>query len=173
MQYSFPPHSSRSRQAGFTLVEMLIVMALFSIMLVVVTQVFTTAVGVQNESKASSAVTRDGRYIMERLEYDVARATAIATPSGYGSANATTTLQMTVGGETYTYALASGNLQLTTTGTGTSVLNGNTVTVSGLNVQRYGIAAKSTVKVSLTITSKTLNNGQATVKTFTTTVGQR
>src|SRR5258708_14824797 len=68
-------------ERGFTLVEMLIYMGIFSLMLIALTQIFTSIIDVQLESQSNGSVSQDGQYILSRLSYDISRAQDIATPS--------------------------------------------------------------------------------------------
>src|SRR5690242_1060869 len=111
-----------NRQSGFTLVEAMIVMALLGVFLTALTGLFVRAIDVQNKSDAYLATVSDGRLIMARLDYDIARASAITTPASLGGSGAS--LVMTINSTTYTYAISGGNLQLTD-GSGTANLNGD------------------------------------------------
>ena len=162
--------TKRIKQAGFSLVELLIVMGLLSIMLMVITDMFTSVLNVQTESKTNAAVSQDGRYILARLSYDLNRAASISTPATLGASGST--LAIVIGGTTYTYTVSGGNLQLTNI-FGTNNLNGSDTTISGFNVQRLGIASKDSVRLSFTVTGKATPNQGAETKTFTTTVGRR
>src|SRR5688572_24260327 len=95
MMRIFHARTSRS-QKGFSLVELLIVMGLMSILLLVLTDMFTSMLNVQTSTKAHSSVTEDGRFILSRLSYDVQRASSVTTPeylnistSGVGTNTAT------------------------------------------------------------------------------------
>lgn len=158
-------------QNGFTLVELLISMALMGMFLVVLTDVVSTTLNVQSESEATSAVSEDGRFLLARLDYDMQRATAITTPAALGSSGPS--LVLTISGVANTYALSSGTLQLTN-GSGTSNLNSNETTVSGLSFQRLGNSGgKETVRVTFTVTSVTKTDQGQDTRTFTTTLGRR
>ncbi len=155
-------------QRGATLIELLVVMGLLSIMLVVLTTIFTASVDQQNLSRNYSAVTGNGRFIMARLNYDIARATAVTTPASLGGSGAT--LVMTISSTTYTYALSGNNLQFTD-GTGTDNLNDNTVKVSALNFQKLGnVSGKPTITYSFTVTGLTPGHGVNSAQTYTNTV---
>lgn len=55
---------------GFTLVELLLYMALVVIFLGVLTSLFVSVLDVKNESTAQSSIEQDGRFILSRLLYD-------------------------------------------------------------------------------------------------------
>jgi prepilin-type N-terminal cleavage/methylation domain-containing protein len=158
-------------QRGVTLVEMLIVMALLSVFLLVIATIFTSTLDIQSQSSSYDAVMSDGRFIMARLDHDIALATAITTPASLGASGAS--LVMTIGGNTYTYALSSGNLQLTDN-IGAANLNGSGTTVSSLTFQRIGNAGgKDTIRYSFTLTSIAKSTTGTTSQTFTSTTERR
>ena len=159
------------QQSGFTLVELLLVMALFAMLLTALTDMFVSVLHVQSESETNAVVMSDGRYILSRVGYDITHATAVSTPAAIGGSGAS--LVITVGGNAYTYALSGGNLQLTNNN-GTNNLNTSETTISGLTFQRIGNAGgKDTIRMTFTVTSKATSNQGAKTETFTTTVGRR
>lgn len=161
----------RARQHGFTLVEALVVMALLAGFLLLLTTLLTSAVDIQGSSESYSATMADGRFIMARLNYDIARATAITTPSSLGSSSSS--LALTIGGSTYTYALSGGNLQLTDPN-GSDNLNSSGTTVSAVSFEAVGNGGgKATVRYSFTLTSTVRHGSGNDVQTFTSTAGLR
>ena len=66
---------------AFTLVELLIYMALVGLFLVVLTNILVTILETQAESAAVSLVDIDGRYILARLAYDAN--TVVLNPGAY------------------------------------------------------------------------------------------
>lgn len=157
--------------SGFTLVELLIYMGLMSFLLAVISQLFGSIFDVKTESEATAAVEEDGRFLLSRLIYDVERASAISTPSGYGASAGS--LVLTIGGVTNTYAISNGVLQLTN-GSGTNRINGSGTTVSAATFQKVGDeAGNETVKMSFTVSSVAQRNSGSEVRTYQTTVGRR
>src|SRR5260221_14717573 len=98
------------RNRGFTLVELLLYMGLLTILVTIMSSLFKTIVDVQLESKSSSSVDQDGRFIIARMVHDMQSAQTIVIPASAGST--TTTLQITENSVNYTYSLVGGNLQL-------------------------------------------------------------
>src|SRR3990167_8822134 len=94
---------------GFTLIEIIIYMALLSIFLLTLTDIFVSILDVQLESDATSAVEQDGRFLLSRLAYDINRANAITIPGAIGSSS--NSLEMTIAADTYTYTLSGSDLQ--------------------------------------------------------------
>ncbi len=155
---------------GFTLVELLLHMALLAILLITLTDIFVSILDVRLESDATSAVEQDGRLVLARLAYDINRADAIANPALGASSNS---LGLTISGVSYTYAIVSSNLQLTNN-LGTNNLNGSETTIPSITFQRIGnVGGKHTIKINFTINSQTQRNKGLETRTFNTTVGLR
>lgn len=156
---------------GFTLIEMIIYMSVLSVFLVVLTDIFVSALDVQTESEATSAVYQNGHFLISRLMYDVNRAQSIAIPASLGEE--TTSLQITINGISYTYSLSSGTINLIND-YGINNLNSFNTVISDLSFRRLGnLGGKNNIRVSFTIQSKTERSGGPEVKTFQTTVGLR
>jgi Tfp pilus assembly protein PilW len=155
------------------MVELLLYMALFSILLTILTSIFISIMDLRLESQAFSHVEDDGKYIVSRLVYDIPQATSITTPATLGSQS--NSFVLVINGQTHTYAISSGNLNLTNTN-GTHQLNGYDTTISNFSITRLGsnTNTRHTFKISFDVTSKTSRPGQGTeTKNFMTTVGLR
>ena len=158
-------------QSGFTLIEAMVVMALLAMFLTMLTSLFVRAVDVQTKSEAYAATVGDGRFIMARLDYDIARASAVTVPASLGGSGSS--LAITVNGSSYTYALSGGNLQLTDN-VGTANLNSSGTRVSGLNFQRLGnTGGKDSIRYSFTLTSTAKHISGNDVRTYTSTTERR
>ena len=156
---------------GFTLVELLVYMALLAVFLIVLTDIFVSILDVQSESQATSATEQDGRFILSRLAYDIPQATSIITPASLGQTE--NFLEIDVSGTTYRYDLASNNLQLDD-GTGTNTLNSSETTVPSISFQRIGNAGgKDTIRIQFDIQSVAERPSGPETRSFTTTVGRR
>ena len=158
-------------QSGVTLVELLIVMGLLSILLVILLTIFTATISNQGQTKAYAATVSDGRFIMARLNYDIARASAIITPTTLGASSSS--LGLVIGGDTFTYSLNGGDMQLTDAN-GTDSLNGNDTTVTSASFQELGSPGqKPTIRYSFALRSATTHNGVADTISLTETAGLR
>lgn len=163
--------NNQIKNKGFSMIELLVYMSLFSIVIVLLADMFASLLSVQLKTQSTSYVEQDGRYILTRLMRDVATAQSIATPSLGGQT--TPTLTLTLPADTYTYALTTGNLTLTT-GTGIDVLNGFDTTVSNLSFTKItNTGAKDTVRINYTVTSKTKTPTGTKSVDYQTTVGLR
>ncbi len=159
-------------QRGFTLVEMLLYMGIFSILMIVLMQIFISAIDTQLTSKATSSVDQDGAYILSRLSYDISRAQAVIAPSSYGSGSNNLTIQ--IGGSDYTYSLDSNDNLIVTNTYGTNQLNSVDTTLNNLTFTRIGNpAGKDTIQMSFQLKSTTQRNTGYELRNFTTTVSLR
>ena len=159
------------RKNGFTVIEMIVYMALLSVFIAVLSNIFTSSIDVQLDTEATSSVIHDGRFLLTRLSYDIRRAQSIMIPTNIG--DTTTSLQLSIDSDTYTYNLTNGNLELTNA-SGTDRLNSIGTTVSNLTFQRIGNTnGKNTIRYGFTITSQTETAGGSEVRNFQTTVGVR
>lgn len=157
---------------GFTLIEFLIFMGLFSIIVVIMLQIFVAMLDVQLENKSSSSIDIEGDYLLARLSSDMGLAKTINQPSVIGSASAT--MNITLQDNTiYTYSLNGTSLQLNDL-VNTDNLNGSETQISNLSFIQLGkINGKNSIKIHFTITSTTKQRTGAAVKNFDTTLGIR
>lgn len=159
------------RQAGLTLVELLVTMGLMSLLLVVITDIFAATMELRTAARADAGLTQDGRFILARLNYDVARASAIMTPVAFGASG--TSLTLTIDGVTTTYAVTSGALQLADIN-GTVNLNSSATTVTNFTVQKVGNSGGTEqVRISMTLTATDRQKSGPQTQTLTTTIGRR
>ena len=155
------------------MIELLLYMAILSILLVALFQLLTSIFDVQLESQSTASVSSDGRYILNRLGYDISRADAVTSP-GVGSQGAN--LVFTDGSETYTYSLTNGNLMLLATPSGTQDrLNGYNTSVSDISFLRLSDTGGelNTITVIFTLNSVVARRGGQERETFRTTIGTR
>lgn len=156
---------------GFTLIELMLFMAMFSVILIVLSSLFSAIVEKQLETESVSAVENDSKFIIARMLYDISRADSMTTPATLGAQSAS--LSLVISGITYTYAISGGNLQLTQ-GVQTDDLNGVGSTISGLNFTRLGnTTGKHTIQVTYTVTSDTVLPSGPETKTISTVIGTR
>jgi len=174
-QFSIFKNSTKSnKNSGFTLIEMLLYIGIFSILIIVLFQLLTSIFDVQLESQSTASVAEDGRFLLNRFAYDIGKANSISFPDSVGSQSST--LGFIVGSTTYTYTLSNGNLMLTNSALGISnQLNSVNTTVSDINFLRLAdINNKNdTVSFSFTLTSKAIKRSGAVVENFKTAKGIR
>lgn len=154
-------------QSGFTLVELLLYAGLFTILLVVFLQLFSSIIGVQLESESRSAISQDGQYILQRLSYDIMRADSVVSPTTLGATASAMTL--TISGSSSAYIVSGGNLLL-----GSDQLNSFATQVNNFSVLRLSNSnGADSLQISITLTSLTMESSGAKTKTFQTTVSRR
>jgi len=117
------------RPNGFTLVEILIYMGLFTGFLIILTGVFVSTLEVQSESAQTARIEQDSHYLFARLQYDISRATDLTTPATNG--DTTNSLVITVPEGELTYYFEDESVKLSLSG-GT----GEVVTSSGIKVDQ-------------------------------------
>ncbi len=153
------------KKSGFTIVELILYMGLFSIFITVLTSIFISILDVQTKSESTSSVQQDSRFLFSRMIYDIHRASTINTPASAGQTSQSLTL--VIGGSTYTYALTGEALTLTVDGV-TESLSGYATQVSGFSVTRIGNpTGKHTLSLNMTVTDQTES------KSYQITVGLR
>ena len=161
-------HSYNKR--GFTLMELLLYMGLLAIFLLVLTQVFLSSLDSLLESQANSTVEQDSRFIFSRLNYDLAQADSLSTPT---LGQTSSSLVLTRSGGQLTFSLQGNNLVITDS-TGTYQLNSYATDVTNISFTRLGNSGgKNSMQVAFTIKSKTLKGATEESKTFNTTLGTR
>ena len=161
------------KQKGFTLIELVIYMGIFCLLMVVMLQLLTAIFDVQLESQSTSAVSQDGRFILNRLTYDINNSINVISPT---IGNQGTSLVISDGNVTYTYQLLNGNLTLTNNITGTKdQLNSVNTSLSNLNFLTLSdtSAQNKTVTMSFTINSKVIRREGINTENFRITLGTR
>mgnify|MGYP001605177278 FL=1 len=160
-------------QKGVTIIELILYMAILSILITMLTSVFVSALDVQSESNATSSVEQDGNYILARLAYDIHRAQSINIPGTNGATN--DNFQIVVGGVNYTYSLDPSNNLILTNDLGVYNLNSYGTSASAFLVQRYGNAGgvENTLKINFIITSRTKRVSGLEKKDFQTNLSLR
>ena len=160
-------------QRGVTIVELLLYMAILSVLLTILTSIFVSALDVQSESNATSSVQQDGNYVLARLAYDIHRAQSINIPVSNGATN--NNFQIVVSGVNYTYSVDANNNLVLTNNLGTNNLNNYGTRVSAFLVQRLGNAGgiENTLKINFTVTSRTERVSRFETKDFQTNLSLR
>lgn len=156
---------------GFTLIELIMYIGLFSILLLVMTQIFTWILDIQLESQATSSIFQDGQYITNRISYDIQRAQSIILPATNGQS--TNNLELNIDGTTYIYTIINNNITVSNN-LDTNALNSSNTNISNLTFKRVGnTSGKDTVNLSFTITSNIRRPSGYQTRNFQTTVGTR
>ncbi len=165
-------------QRGYTLIELAVYMGLLGMLLVILSQFFIAALNVQLVSKADSAVEQDGAYLLQRLTYDLHRATNVTQPSlGQTVATLSATIVDSGVSHSYVYTVNGENMVLTIAGSPVQ-LNSDQSTISNFSLSRIGNSgqsqtAKDTIRVAFTVKSKAITSSGAQSLDYQTTVSLR
>jgi len=166
-------NSKHEIRKGVTLVELLVYMALVSLFMIVLVQLFTSIFSLQLTTQSTSTLTEDTRYIIARMGYDIENASSVSTPGTLGQV--TTTLQF-VGGDglTHLYSLdGNGNLVQTVSGVAAN-LNGLDTKIGSITFKRVGTLGEApTIQVNFTIESTVTEVTGVRTQTIQTTYGLR
>lgn len=162
--------NQKLNQKGFTLIEFLLYMALLSIFMLTLSEMFVSILELQTESEGLSFVEEDGRFILARLTNDINNASSISTPAAPG--NTSDTLVLVLNGVQNTYSIQSNNLAISNP-QGSANLNSSGSNVTAINFLRLGVAGKDSIKISFTIQGVSVGNSGPETRTFNTTVTRR
>ncbi len=141
-------------QKGTSLVEVILYIALFSIIIIVIVDLLITSGSLKTESESQSGLQIDAALITSRLNYEIRNADTITSPAVIGQT--TVNLSLTTGSEIQAFSLSGNNLiyQKTVGVTTTSAnLNTNLTNVSNLSFQALGsVGGKISIKINFTLT---------------------
>lgn len=157
---------------GFTLVEMLIAISIFTVIVVAFIGILTVVTQVQVQSSSSSAVNQESQFLLQKLQYYVQAASIIDIPTS----TPTSTLKFDVASSSLDpsyITLASGTVYLQQAGGPLQPLTSNRVTVSNLSFTRQANPpGHDSVSISYTINYNTSNLAQAFSQLFQTSIAQ-
>jgi len=146
--------NSQNRKAGFTLIEAIIYIALFSI--VIGGGIVTTYALVQSTDNGANHVIlqEEANFLLRKVNWALTGATSFTNGS---------TLSVVKDGTTLIFDLNSGDMRITKSGV-TTLLNSSSITVSNLTFSAIGTNG---VKTSFRLT--TVQNGRNINQDFSTT----
>lgn len=157
--------------AGFTIMELVIYIALMSVLIMVISRIFISALDVQIQSEAVSSVDQDGRFLLSRLQYDISQADEVLVPAAFGEPSESLVLRKN--GVNTLYDL-TGDVFEITDDVDTQRLNSIGTKVSGLSFTKIGNpTGKPTIQIEFTLRSAVEEAGGPETKDFKTTIGLR
>ena len=160
------------KPSGFTLIELSVYVGIFSILLLVLIQIFVTTINTQLSAQSFSGISQDNRYLLARLMYDINRADAVNIPSTLGSS--ANSLSLKIGTDTYVYTLSGNNFILTINSSFSNQLNGLDTEISTLQFTRLGTASTPPlVKVNYVLKSRVKTTSGYDLKNIDTVIGLR
>ena len=162
---------NKKNSHGFTLIEMLLFMGIFMILLLVLTDIFSSSLELQKETESTSEVQQNVSFIINRLSYDISRADDIIIPASPGTV--TDSLQVLKNSDNQTYQLNNNQLILTDN-IGSDRLNSMNTLISNLQFTRLGNEnGKNTISVDFTVTGINIKKSGPESKSYNFTVGVR
>lgn len=150
----------KQNQKGTTLIEIILYIALLSIISLVVIDLLISSGSLQLETEEQSNQQQNAAYISQRLTNEIRQADSVLNPLTVGQTS--TSLSLINNSETHSFSLNSTNLEYQKTiGTSTTTadLNNSEVAVSNFLIQRLGfVAGKNSFKINFTLTN--IKSGQ-------------
>jgi type II secretory pathway pseudopilin PulG len=141
---------------AFSLIELLIYMGLVSVFLVIITNMFITVLQAGSGAQALASVDQDAEFILDRLAYDIHRASQIITPADIGETGSILSLKIDNNIYTYTYDSVEKKLKL-----GSFNLNSYTTLISDFSITRIGyVGGTPSAQINLGLQSVVVNANQ-------------
>ncbi len=163
---------SPSKQHGFTLVEILIYMGLFTIFLLILSGIFVSTLEIQQNTHDTARVEEDSHFLYARLQYDILRADEVQKPSVSGESSDTLTLLSD--GKVLSYQLINDQLTLSVDSGPPQLLTGPEITVTKLEFIKLGKEDEHpSIKANLTLQSSTQNTSVPETRELSYTFGTR
>ena len=119
------------KNKGFTLLEVILYVAVVSIVALAVTSIASSVNSGQGRTMAESAVNSTLRFVTNRVDQDIRSASSVTTPSSAGSSSAT--LVLVVGTDTVTYSISNNQLVRQLNSEQQVALTGNNIKVTSIN----------------------------------------
>lgn len=158
---------------GFTIIELLVYLAIFSVVVVAFVTIFIGIIRVQSNQSSEAEVETQSQFLLQQVQYYVEQSSLVDMPQDTPST--TLTLRMANPALDPTYiTLSSGTLYLQQTATGTPVaLSSNAVTISSLSFTKHSNApSHDSVSVAMTVAYNTSNIEQAFSQALQTSVAR-
>lgn len=142
-------------QKGFSLLELLIYVAVLSIVTVVVAQGFLILSKGRAQVEARNEVNNNLRFAVEKIKREVASATSLNVPAVAGTTLAN--LDLNIAGRSIKYSLSNGKLLRQVDSAPLEAISSSDVTFSSLNFTRLeninSVLGKKMVSVQISVTA--------------------
>ncbi len=140
------------KKRGFTLIETIIYMGIFSTLLIVLSTLFSTIVDQQFNNKTASFLDSDYSFITSRLMYEAQNSSGILTPNEIGDESQLVTFETPFGEKII--RTRNNNLELVSLGT-VEILNSQNTTIQDVRFKRLGnLNGRQAVEFKAEISSK-------------------
>ena len=157
-------------EKGFTLIELILFMGIFSILIIIFTDIFITSLKTKSIAESTAFVNQDARFIFAKLTNDINNANSIVYPELGGTSNS---LTLILYGQLETIQIKNGNIELVDVN-GTHALNSVNTLISNIAFNRLGnIDGKNSIKINITVESRTTVNNRHQIINLETAAGLR
>lgn len=158
--YYLPPTASRRRRDGFTLIEMVIFTAIFSVTIIAFISVLISITRTQVRQTAVTEVNQQSQFVLQALQYYTERSSLIEASTS--DATTTVKLRMQTAAEDPTLIFASGTQIFSQVGADPAqALTSSKVTISNFSLaKRSNAPGKDSLAVSFSISYNTNNPQQ-------------
>lgn len=144
---------SRIKSKGFTLIEMLVYLAIFMIVSTASVTLLLSLNEFIDQYQVETALYRSGSNIMEQIVVELRQADQFDSVNSVIDTPATGVLAISNGSATTRFTKTGDDIVLTKDGVSFGSLNTDSVSVTGFTVYRYTSAAGTFVRVHVQLTS--------------------
>lgn len=163
--------------SGLTMIELLVYLAIFSIVLSITIQIMSGSFGIFAKTRSVRGLTTSGSSIIERMSYNIRKSTGLGmTGNTFGVTPGSLSVQLEDSGgvvRTYYYTVDAATSRITETIDSGSpqFLHGPGQTVTNFTVSQITAGDSLGININLTLTDNRLSPAQS--ETFTTTTLMR
>jgi len=150
MRFTNEPKSHRAKELvhGFTLLELLIYVAILSVVGIFIGNTFISLAKGRIANDTRTIIDSELRFVAEKIKQDIKAATALTTPS---SGNTATSLVITSGGSTITYDLSSDQIRRKVDAGSATPITSSNVKVNSITFENYQNQNASLVQIIYSI----------------------
>lgn len=146
--------ATKYRQEGFSLIEMLVYIAILALMLMVIIQVVVSMVRSEHVIESMRAIENSASLSLERITRETRAADSINTAASTFNTHPGR-LTLTSADRTVEFSLVGGRIRLTEDGVVSGYLTGGSTTVSSLIFRRFATSTVEGVRIEMTVESGT------------------
>lgn len=145
---------------GFSLIEVIIYLGLFSVIATALFQFSFNILGLGTKDQTSRQVLVDARILSERISFFIRNAEGIDEgSSSFDSVNGKLVLKKIGSSDTMSIDVQNGKIFLTETGNPSTALHSSFSKIESLSFSKYGFAVDHSEYISFVITLSSVRNG--------------
>ena len=136
---------------GFTLIELIIYIAIIGIIVSGFISYFLSVGGIRNKNYSVSTVQSNGRNAMQIMERKIHEAQSVSVPSS-GASSTVLVLISSGGNASTTFSILNGVLFMKETGVATTTITDNKITISNLTFTNLSpVSSRANIHIEMTI----------------------